>query len=600
MIILKQLNWNNCFSYGENNSIDFSKNKVAQIIGENGHGKSSIVLILQEALYGKNSKGIKKANISNRYSKRDGYDISLEFAVDTTEYLIDFERKGAKVSLTLLKDGEDISSHTAPGTYKQIEEIIGLDFSTFCQLVYQSSTDSLAFLNATDTTRKKFLISLLGLSEYTDYEQKTKKIYSQVYSQYEKYNAKVEQIESWLNKNKPTDSECKDLLEIPPDPENLREEINSIQNTLNNLEATNKQIQINNENKEKLNSLLKKVEELAQYSESKNTEELIAKISKATAIRDNSQRMLDKVGKLQGTCPTCMSEIDIDRIKKIVNENTEVVNKANEKIQTFKQQLLELNKHNEKNSEYNKVVNTLEKINIDKTCAEEEIDSTELKIKLKLIKSELNEELNRIEDIRKKNTAIQAENVKLIQLQQMHRDYCEELEEKLEEVERLEKRVANLSILKHAFSTRGLVAFKIESLVKDLENLINEYLAEFSDGRFTIEFKVDGDKLNVKITDEGNEIDITALSSGELARVNTSTLLAIRKLLNTLSENRLNLLFLDEVLNVLDEAGKQKLIEILSVEDDLNSFIVSHGWQHPLLSRLRVEKENRISRIEED
>jgi hypothetical protein len=38
-------------------------------------GKSSIPLIIEEALYNKNSKGIKKADIPNRYVN-NGYNIS--------------------------------------------------------------------------------------------------------------------------------------------------------------------------------------------------------------------------------------------------------------------------------------------------------------------------------------------------------------------------------------------------------------------------------------------------------------------------------------------------------------------------------------------
>ena len=60
MITLKQLQWNNCFSYGSDNELLLDDNTVTQIIGTNGTGKSSIPLIIEEALYNKNSKGIKK------------------------------------------------------------------------------------------------------------------------------------------------------------------------------------------------------------------------------------------------------------------------------------------------------------------------------------------------------------------------------------------------------------------------------------------------------------------------------------------------------------------------------------------------------------
>ena len=102
--------------------------------------------------------------------------------------------------------------------------------------------------------------------------------------------------------------------------------------------------------------------------------------------------------------------------------------------------------------------------------------------------------------------------------------------------------------------------------------------------------------MNVEITDNGNIIDILALSSGELARVNTATLLAIRKLMSSLSSSRINVLFLDEVMTVLDEVGKEKLVEVL-LEEELNTYLVNHGWSHPLLEKVEVQKSSNISRL---
>ena len=140
-------------------------------------------------------------------------------------------------------------------------------------------------------------------------------------------------------------------------------------------------------------------------------------------------------------------------------------------------------------------------------------------------------------------------------------------------------------------------SYKIENLVKDLEELTNEYLAELSDGRFSLEFVVLNDKLNVNIEDNGKSVDILSLSAGELVRVNTSTLLAIRKLMSSISKSQINILFLDEVTNVLDELGKERLVEILLKEENLNTYIVSHGWTHPLLEKIEVIKENEMSTL---
>ena len=122
MIILKTLKWNNCFSYGENNSLDLSSAQLTQILGVNGVGKSSIPLILEEILFNKNSKGIKKADIPNR-ELNVGYSISLNFTKSSDEYEIDLQRK-SNLKVKFTKNGEDISSHTATNTYKSIEKVL--------------------------------------------------------------------------------------------------------------------------------------------------------------------------------------------------------------------------------------------------------------------------------------------------------------------------------------------------------------------------------------------------------------------------------------------------------------------------------------------
>ena len=188
-------------------------------------------------------------------------------------------------------------------------------------------------------------------------------------------------------------------------------------------------------------------------------------------------------------------------------------------------------------------------------------------------------------------------NTRLDIIQEQTQGMENELEEIVAVLGKIEERATHLEILKKAFSTNGLLAYKIENLVKDLEQLTNEYLAELSDGRFSLGFVVTNDKLNVEITDNSKIVDILALSSGELARVNTSTLLAIRKLMSSISSSRINTLFLDEVIAVLDDQGREKLVEIL-LQEQLNTYIVSHGWTHPLLTKIDVIKEDNISRLE--
>ena len=61
--------------------------------------------------------------------------------------------------------------------------------------------------------------------------------------------------------------------------------------------------------------------------------------------------------------------------------------------------------------------------------------------------------------------------------------------------------------------------------------------------------------------------------------------------------NSINLLFLDEISGTLDEPGKEKLIETLRQEQHLNVFLISHDFTHPLIEKVELKKENKITRI---
>jgi DNA repair exonuclease SbcCD ATPase subunit len=123
-------------------------------------------------------------------------------------------------------------------------------------------------------------------------------------------------------------------------------------------------------------------------------------------------------------------------------------------------------------------------------------------------------------------------------------------------------------------------------------------LQELSSGKFQILFILQDEKLNIEILDEGSSVTIEEVSDGELARINTATLLAIRKLMSAISSTKLNILFLDEVMGVLDDEGKEKLIEVLHKEKDLNTFLVSHEYSHPLIPKINIIKEGKVSRID--
>ena len=149
--------------------------------------------------------------------------------------------------------------------------------------------------------------------------------------------------------------------------------------------------------------------------------------------------------------------------------------------------------------------------------------------------------------------------------------------------------------MKESFSGKGLINFKIESLIKSFENEINNNLIKLTDGQFALGFNIEDSKLKLKIYSHSEEVSIKSLSTGEFNKVNMASLLAVRSMMAKLSDVSVNVLFLDEVISVLSPNSLETLIEHLLAEN-LNTFIVSHGYAHPLAEEIHLEKTNNISK----
>ena len=598
MITFKEIRWGNAFSYGPSNVIKLDAGPLTQIVGKNGHGKSSIALIIEEVLFNQNSKKIKKADILNRYTKDKNYFIELNFNKDGIDYEVITTRTATSSTIKLLRDKVDISSHTATGTYKTIENVLGFDHKTFSQIVYQSSVSSLEFLTATDTARKKFLIELLNLTVYTRAADVFKEQASGVNKSVDALQAKVSTVRAWLTKYTNEDLSIKELEEDVAAPVELTAEVTLKTNELDNIETTNKRINNNNKYKELLDGVVVGTIPSAQVIDVTDLKVQLATMQKQ--LKDG-KALAAKCDGPTSTCTTCTQTIDNSTMYAMVKqfEFSKLVLEGN--IADINAKILANDKLAKDWKAYNDKVLEVEKYHAlyDPTTASEVLNGEVLSAEITALEkriSKINAEITRIKASNKKATD---HNSKVEVISAQMADMRDELAVHSEELIAKTKELSNLQVLVKAFSTTGLVAYKIECLVKDLEELTNQYLNELSDGRFQLSFKVSSsDKLNVIITDNSHDVDIIALSSGERARVNVATLLAIRKLMQTLSNSRTNLLILDETVENLDAEGKEKLIEVLLAEENLNTFLISHGFSHPLLEKLQVVKEKNVSRIE--
>ena len=343
MITLQTLKWDNCFSYGSGNELQLDDNTVTQILGTNGMGKSSVPLIIEEALYNKNSKGIKKADIPNRYVN-DGYNISLSFTKDEDNYQITVNRK-TNIKVKLEKNGTDISSHTATNTYKSLQEILGVDFKTFSQLVYQNTNASLQFLTATDANRKKFLIDLLHLEKYVELFEVFKAASREVSNTSSTIAGKLATVEKWLETNKLTDTSILPMLDLQINTSEDEEALRHWITEKENISEKNKKIRENNQYKTMLDKI-----DIGAISSSKvvweSYDDLQEELGSLQAVATGAQRTLDRLEKISEECPTCGQSIDVSSEKAMIEGERTKRDEAHGKAMKIRPQIQEIKANN--------------------------------------------------------------------------------------------------------------------------------------------------------------------------------------------------------------------------------------------------------------
>lgn len=266
---------------------------------------------------------------------------------------------------------------------------------------------------------------------------------------------------------------------------------------------------------------------------------------------------------------------------------------ALEQLSVEKEELSQFKEYQDSMQERNRLQQTLDELLEESMPQLIDIDDVRtqkasLETQIASWETEISKITREVQRIRRANDEARANNVaRETKLQQIDK-YKLELEEASAIVEELQLEFNDLDMLQK--STKDLVGYKIESNIKVFESLINTNLQELSDGQFGIGFELDKTKLGVVVYDHGRRVSLKALSSGERSIVHVATLLAIRDTMVHSYGEDLNLLFLDEVISVLDPEKKDTLVALLMRITNMSIFLVSHGYNNQLAKTLVVDK----------
>ncbi len=248
---LKKFEFSNMFSYGEDNSVDFTKmNGIVGLFAANASGKSSLLDSLTFCLFDKSTRAWRAENIMNH--AKEEFSCKVEFEIGNETYYIErfghVTRRGAtRVDVDFYKiddsgEKQSLNGDQRASTNKNIRNIIGT-YEDFVLTSFSSQTNSAVFLDHNQTERKDILSKFLGLSVFDQLYDLARKESSGLHSMLKNfldvdYDKQISDIETGLKERvKETDDLRLNIDSSELEVKNIESEIFTLMQTMKPIDS---------------------------------------------------------------------------------------------------------------------------------------------------------------------------------------------------------------------------------------------------------------------------------------------------------------------------------------------------------------------------
>lgn len=565
MVILKKVRFKNFRSYGNNfTEIDLNRKRNTLIFAPNGSGKSSILMAIEFALFGKTNNGISKNELVNSINRKDLL-VELELQIGKKEFLI---RRGIKPNIFEIYINKNLynQNSTVKDYQEELEKILGFNISSFRQVVSISGSSYTPFLLLSPSQRKKIIEELLDLTIFSKMNMihqihinENKEKYSSIEKDLEKLMASLESLKKGLKTVKEQEEDYKKGIQ-----ENISKATKRIEEIKKRIETSEKNIQE-----------LKK--ELKIYEEKKQKREDYLSIKKALIEEIEKLEKIVHFLENKEECPFCFQEIREDYKNEILREKNE------------RKENLEYN--------YEKLRKILKKIEDDLRNFEDVFE------KIRILERNIYSDTKRIQDLQnyifEQKNLLNEKNEGSQKLEFEIKKIAEKIDEKKKERLSILEEKQYFDLISGIIKDNGIKAKIVKQYISKMNKELNKFL-EILNVDLSIEIDENFEsKIYSRFKDE---LSYYSFSAGERAKIDIAFLFTWRELAKIKNSLRCNLLFLDEIFDsVLDEQSLETFINLLRFNlKNTNVFYISHRpeFLEKFDGLLQIKKQGNFSKID--
>lgn len=595
----------------------------------NGAGKSSIQEILSIGLFGRTVKSptkLKGGQIINALADKghiviewDDYRLVRSFKKTSTGS-INGKIEAWESKDHIWNDDTKITKGGRPSvTQEWIDERLGLNHHTFCNVAVFDDANSYSFFEADAAKKREFVENLLGLDQYRKYHDNAKNLLKTHKKSIEKlgdeYNLlcqtselcdkriqTLEQQEAQWKKTK--QASLMDILarikakQVSLTSTNLGDQLANWQKGQDRIGELSKEIEDYEAKINKIRELLVNVDERldAARAHKEGVESVIQDhnllIKSAKAELDKQLKLISQLDRLEdgATCPVCYGVIKKDSYGKVLMHSHGVVeeqrNCIDKETKAIEIHSVELTKKTNsvallqksisdangkialfegKIREFRKEISQLSAINKPEGNVREQVLEAEI-LELKKQSKVLGDEL-----------AGSSPYVEIVA--EAHKEKAETKEKtdrKAVEIATAEEQVPYYQFWVEAFSERGIRRYVVDGIIPALNTRINYWLSYLIDGMIKIEFD---NELEETITRKENPVTYEGLSKGEKRRVNLAVSQSFAYVMMLNSGCCTSLVFLDEITGGgIDRAGTVGVYNMIyELAKERQVFVTTHN-----------------------